>query len=370
MFGNNIPSMGGSYEGAGTPFGDFSFTGNYAENTTPDWPAGAPTNAVVNNNTQVGSDGSGVPASLLATAGLESQYASLAAPPAGSALVNLALGKPVQAQYLNGSTAQLQPGEQLSYATDGNPNTAVQATGQYAWRLVVDLQTSQTLGSTTVTMPHNAYATAFHVDASPDGTTWTTVGSVQNSGPGTYPVLFSSPLTTRYLRIVADLPNASGQTGGQMAISEVGAYAPTSGQPNLALGKPAQALYIDRTQALMQPNSLPSYAVDGNSATFSQATGQYRWIQQIDLQTPQPFNVVTLLQPTSAYATAFHVDVSVDGSDFYTVARSTDSAGGITGIRLATPVRARYIRIVADRPAGGGQTGGQMAIAELGVYDL
>ena len=370
MYGNDMPSMGGSYEGTGTPFGYFDYTGNYVEDLTPSWPAGNPTNATIANNIQVGSDGTGVPASLIASAGLESQYASLAAAPTGSAPVNLALGKPVQAQYLDGSTAQLQPNEQVSYATDGNPNTAVQATGQYAWQLVVDLQTSQTLGSMTVSMPQNAYATAFHVDASSDGSTWTTVGSVQNSGPGTYPVLFSSPLTTRYLRIVADLPNACCETGGQMAISEVGAYAPATGQSDLALNAPAQALYIDGTQALMQPNTLPSYAVDGNTSTFAQATQQYRWIEQVDLQSTESLNLITLLQPTSAYATQFHVDVSVNGSDYYTVARSVYSVGGITGIQLATPVQARYIRIVADRPDGGGQTGGQMAIAELGLYDL
>ena len=370
MYGNNMPSMGGSYEGAGTPFGNFSFTGNYVEDTTPSWPAGNPTNATIDDNTQVSSTGVGVPASLLANAGLESQYASLAEPPAGTAPVNLALNAPAQAQYLDGSTAQLQPNEQVSYATDGNLNTAVQATGQYLWQLVVNLQQSETLGSVTVAMPQNAYATAFHVDASSNDSTWTTVGSVTNSGPGTYPIVFSSPLTTQYLRIVADEPNNGGQTGGQMAISEVDAFAPTSGQADLALNEPAQALYIDGTQAQMQANSLPSYADDGNTSTFAQATQQYRWIEQIDLQQPESFNVITLLQPTTAYATEFHIDVSEDGSDYYTVARCTYSVGGITGIQLATPVQARYIRIVADRPDGGSQTGGQMAISELGVYNL
>jgi hypothetical protein len=47
---------------------------------------------------------------------------------------------------------------------------------------------------------------------------------------------------------------------------------------------PAQALFLDGTQANMQPTSQSSLADDGNPATWSQATGQYRWIQQIDLQ--------------------------------------------------------------------------------------
>jgi F5/8 type C domain/Right handed beta helix region len=372
MYSNNIPSMGGSYEGAGTPYGNFVFTGNYVEDTTPDWPAGNPTNVTI-SNTQVSSDGTGVPASLIANAGLESQYASLVSPAAGTAPTNLALGKPAVAQYIDGSTAQLQPGDQVSYATDGNLNTAVQATGQYRWQLIVDLQNPTTLGSMTVSMPQSAFGTAFHVDASTDDSTWTTVGTVTNSGWGTIPVEFSSPLTTRYLRIVADLPDNGGQTGGQMAISEVGAYAPSTATADLALDKPAQALYIDGTQAQMQPNTQPSYAVDGDPTTYAQATQQYRWIEQVDLQQPQSIDVITLLQPEgtyTAYATAFHIDVSLNGYDYYTVARRTDAMGGITGIQLDSPVLARYIRVVADRPAGGGQTGGQMAISELSAYSL
>jgi F5/8 type C domain/Right handed beta helix region len=367
MFANNTPSMGGCDEQDGTPYGDFSFTGNYVEDTTPDWPCGAPANATI-SNTQVAADGTGVPATLLANAGLEPQYASLAQAPAGQAPTNLALGKPAQAQFLNGSTAQLQSYSQLSYATDGNPATYVQASGQFLWQLVVDLQAQQSLGSVTVTMPQAHFATAFHLDASTDDSTWTTVGTVTDSGWGTIPVVFSTPVTARYLRIVADAPDNWNQRGDQMAISEVGAYAPAPGQPNLALNAPAQALYIDGTQAQMQPNSTPAMADDGNPATFAQATGQYRWIQQIDLTQPQSFDVVSLLQPDTAFATNWHLDVSLDGSTYYTVARHDDTAGGFSGVQLAAPVTARYIRIVADLPNQGGQNGGQMAVSEIGVY--
>lgn len=367
MFGNNTNSLGGCREPQPTPFGDFDFTGNYVEDTTPNWSCGNPDDATV-DNTQVSASGAGVPASLLANAGLESQYAYLTQPPAGSTPVNLAAGMPAQAQYLDGSTALLQPGSQVSYATDGNQSTFVQATNQYLWQLVVDLQKPTVLGSVVVSMPQHAYATAFHVDVSTDDTNWTTVGTVTQSGWGSYPVVFSSPVTARYLRIVADQPSQGGEPGGQMAISEVAAYAPTAGQANLALGQPAQALYIDGTQAAMQPGSVPSYADDGDPTTFAQATGQYRWAEQIDLQRPQSIDVVTIDQPDSAYATAFHVDVSLDGSSWYTVGARTDSTGGLTGIQLDSPVIARYVRVIADRPDGGGQTGGQMALGEVGVY--
>jgi hypothetical protein len=181
-----------------------------------------------------------VPAALLANAGLEPRYAGIAAPPAGVAPTNLAAGKPVVAQFLDGGTAQLQPESQLKYATDGDPAT-VQASGQFRWQLVVDLQQAMTQGYVTVRMPQPHFATDFHVDASTDGTTWTTVGTVHGSGWGSIPVEFTTPLTARYLRVVADKPDHWGQRRDQMAISEIGAYAPTKGGNNTALKRPAQA---------------------------------------------------------------------------------------------------------------------------------
>jgi hypothetical protein len=279
--------------------------------------------------------------------------------------VNLALHKPAQAQYLDGSTAALQPGSQASYATDGKPDTSTQATDQYLWQLVVDLQSTKSLGSATVTMPQSNFATAFHIDASTNGTDWTTVGKETDTGWGTIPVTFAAPVTARYLRIVADGPDQGGRRGSQMAISEVGAYAPGPG--NLALDAPTQALYIDGTKALLQPGSQPTYADDGDPATSTQATAQFRWMQQLDLGRARSVDVIALLQPDSAFATHWHVDVSLDGSTYWTVARHNDTAGGLSGVRLDSPVRARYVRIIADRPDNGAQLGGQMALSEVQV---
>lgn len=368
MFANGVFSMGGCKEDA-LPYGNFSFTGNYVENTTPDWPCGNPDNLTL-DNTQVTADGTGVPASLIANAGLEPRYAHLTAAPAGSAPKNLALGKSVKAQFVDGSTADLQPGTRLSSATDGDPNTWVQASGQFRWQLVVDLKNTSTLGSVTVGMPATHFATDFHLDASADGTDWKTVGTVHGANWGTIPVRFASPLKTRYLRVVADKPDGGGQRGDQLAVSEVGAYAPVRGEANLAQDAPAQALFIDRTQAELQPDSLPSYATDGDPATWTQATGRYRWTAQVDLGKPHSIDLVTLLQPDGKFATDFHIDVSGDDSTWYTVARHAGSADGLTGVRLDSPVTARHLRVVADRPNQGGQSGGQMAVAELGVYGL
>lgn len=365
--GSNVFSMGGCREGDGTPYGDFVFTGNYVEHTSPDWICGAPDDLTL-DNVQVGSDGSGVPASVIANAGLEPAYAHLAAAPAGTAATNLAAGKPAQAQFLDGSTAGLQPESQLSYATDGNQSSYVQASGQFRWQLLVDLQRASSLGYVTISMPQAHFATDFHVDASVDGASWSTVGTVRDSSWGTIPVVFGAPVTARYLRVVADKPDDGGERGDQMAIDEIGAYGASGADPDLAHGTPAQALFIDGTQAEMQAGSLPSYATDGDPGTWAQASGQYRWVQQIDLGAARSFQLLSLLQPDDKFASDWHVDVSLDGSSFWTVARHSDSAGGLSGVSLDGPVTARYVRVIADSPNGGGQTGGQMAISELRVY--
>ncbi|GHJ41488.1 discoidin domain-containing protein [Streptomyces sp. TS71-3] len=366
IFGNGSYSMGGCKEDK-LPYGNFSFTGNYVENPTPDWPCGDPDNLTL-DNTRVASDGTGVPASLLSNAGLQAPYAHVASAPAGTAPTNLALGRTVHAQYVDGTAADLQPGDRAANATDGDPNTSVQASGQFRWQLEVDLKTDQRLGAVTVGMPKQHFATAFHVDTSTNGTDWTTVGTVRESGWGSTPVFLSTPVNARYLRVVADKPDGPGQRGDQMAISEIGAYAPGAG--NLALGATSGAQFIDGTQADMQPGSLPSYATDGDPGTWSQATGQYRWTQQVDLGRPRSVDLITLQQPEGKFATDFHIDVSENGSTWYNVARHSDTTAGLTGVQLDRPVAARYVRLIADRPDQGGQTGGQMAISELAVHGL
>ena len=52
------------------------------------------------------------------------------------------------------------------------------------------------------------------------------------------------------------------------------------------------------------------------------------------------------------------------------VTRHADTAGGLSGVQLPYPVLAGYLRIIADPPDQGGQTGDQMAASEIRVYGL
>jgi len=61
---------------------------------------------------------------------------------------------------------------------------------------------------------------------------------------------------------------------------------------------------------------------------------------------------------------AFHIDVSLDGTTFWTVGRRPGRAGGLSAVQRDEPVQARHIRVIADHP----DAGGQMALSELGAY--
>jgi len=71
---------------------------------------------------------------------------------------------------------------------------------------------------------------------------------------------------------------------------------------------------------------------------------------------------------TSNYATEYKIFVSSNGSTWTEVAYVTGCTGGrVESIFSAQNVR--YVKITALKPDGDSQTGGQMAITELEVYN-
>jgi hypothetical protein len=137
---------------------------------------------------------------------------------------------------------------------------------------------------------------------------------------------------------------------------------------DLASHAPATALYLDGSTAQMQPNSTPAYAVDGDPSTYAQATNQYAWQLQVDLGSSHTVSTVVTTMPSDKFATEYNIETSQDGQNWTVADKVTGFMGGVSTENLATPVTARYLRIVAVHPDGGGQTGGQMAISELAVY--
>ena len=141
------------------------------------------------------------------------------------------------------------------------------------------------------------------------------------------------------------------------------------GRPgNLALGKPSQVRSVDDLRVLdSQPGMPASSGVDGDPSTVTQATGEFAWTYRVDLQSLQTLRNVRLVFG-NGWATEYEVSVSGDGTTWTEVARVSDGKPGEMSFNFP-PVQARYIRVRALKPDGPTQTGGQMSIAELEVFE-
>jgi F5/8 type C domain/Alpha-L-fucosidase len=112
-----------------------------------------------------------------------------------------------------------------SYAVDGvrNIQQSAQASQEWAWSLLVDLQQSTTFKKAIVTFPPDNYPTRYQILTSGDGKTWTAALTNQISRGGTYSHRLPK-INARYVMVKALAPNGPNQPGGQMAISEFELY--------------------------------------------------------------------------------------------------------------------------------------------------
>ncbi|BBH24245.1 hypothetical protein Back11_55900 [Paenibacillus baekrokdamisoli] len=340
---------------------------------------------LVANNYTIGNGN--VPSSILDNVGLEAAYADLLP----RTNVNFALGKTASAYYNNGSAATMHAGSEAYRAVDGNPATYALATNQFAWTQEVDLGNSYTIDRVVTIFAANPpttanlWATDYEIQVSTIGGNgnFTTVKTVTGSTGGVSEQTFT-PVNARYVRIKAIKPDAGGQTGTQMAIAELQVYGKVAFTPsslpvrapaitpiyNRAFAQKATGYYNDGSPAFMQTLSEAYNAVDGNPNTSAIAANQYPWTLEVDLGDLYNINRVRTLFLPNNYATNYEIQVSATGGSgsFTTVKTVTGGTGGLNE-QTFTPVVARFVRIKAIKPDGAGQTGAQMAIAELEVYE-
>lgn len=148
---------------------------------------------------------------------------------------------------------------------------------------------------------------------------------------------------------------------------------------NLALGKVANAYYVDGSPATMDTGNEAYKAIDGDkepvidgdAATMAQATGQYAWIEEVDLGNTYNISRVRIRFGDNNYATDYSIQTSLTGGqgNFTTVKTVTGCTGG-TSDQSFSATNARYVRIQAIKPDGAGQTGVRMGIAELEVFGM
>jgi hypothetical protein len=257
-----------------------------------------------------------------------------------------------------GKTATASSVENASFpasaAVDGNTGTRWSSAFSDPQWLEVDLGATASI-SQVVLQWEAAYATAFQIQTSSDGTNWTTIYSTTTGTGGTQTLNVTG--TGRYVRLYG----TARATPYGYSLWEFQVYG-TAGSTGSSCSTTDAALNQPATASSLENASFPaSAAVDGNTSTrWSSAFSDPQWLQ-VDLGSSQTICEVTLdWEP--AYATAFQIQVSPDGTNWTTVYSTTTGTGGTQ--TLSVSGTGRYVRMYGTARA----TAYGYSLWEFGVY--
>jgi F5/8 type C domain/Ricin-type beta-trefoil lectin domain len=251
-------------------------------------------------------------------------------PPSSCGTTNLALNKTATASSLESAAFP------ASNAVDGNTGTRWSSAFSDPQWLEVDLGSVQSICQVSLDW-ENAYATAFQLQTSTDGSTWTTVYSTTSGTGGNQTLNVTG--SGRYLRMYG---TARGTPYGY-SLWEFGVYGPSGGGGGGTCGTANAALNKTTTASSLESAAFPaSAATDGNLGTrWSSGFSDPQWLE-VDLGSSQSICQVVLNWET-AYATAFQIQTSTDGSNWTTVYSTTTGTGGNQTLNVTGS--GRYIRM-------------------------
>jgi hypothetical protein len=240
---------------------------------------------------------------------------------------NLALNQPATASSVENA------GTPASAAVDGNTGTRWSSQFSDPQWIQVDLGSTTTLCKV-VLQWETASGKAYQIQTSPDATNWTAIYST-TTGPGGTETLNVSG-TGRYIRMYGTARNT--QYG--YSLWELQVFGSTSttgcGTTNLALNQPSTA------SSLENAGFPAASAFDGNTGTrWSSQFSDPQWIQ-VDLGATHTLCKVTLMWET-AYATAFQIQTSNDGTTWTSVYSTTTGTGGTQNLGVSGS--GRYVRM-------------------------
>ncbi|GAA3193051.1 discoidin domain-containing protein [Dactylosporangium siamense] len=240
----------------------------------------------------------------------------------------LSQGKPTTASSTENA------GTPATSATDGNGGTRWSSAYSDPQWIQVDLGSTQTLTRVALNW-EAAYATAYQIQTSANGSTWTNVYSTTTATGGNQSLPVSG--TGRYVRVYTTA--RATQYGVSLWEFQVygGDVTPgTCGTANAALGKTYSASSTENA------GTPASSAFDGNTGTrWSSAASDPQWVQ-VDLGSTQAVCGVTL-NWEAAYATAYTIQVSTNGTTWTNIHTATGSTGGVQ--TLTVTGTGRYVRM-------------------------
>ncbi|GAA1517578.1 hypothetical protein GCM10009827_035730 [Dactylosporangium maewongense] len=217
-------------------------------------------------------------------------------------------------------------------AVDGNSTTrwgSVHADPQW---LQVDLGASYNLNRVRINW-EAAYAKAYQIQTSPDGSTWTNVYSTSSGDGGVDDVTLTG--TGRYVRV-----NQT-QRGTQWGYSiwDLSVYGTPAGTgpQSLCRNCPVTVSSVESGSPHAGAN-----AVDGNTATrWGSAYSDPQWIR-LDLGATRTITRVRLNWET-AYGKAYQIQTSPDGNTWTNIYTTTTGDGGIDDVTVNGS--GRYLRV-------------------------
>jgi hypothetical protein len=257
--------------------------------------------------------------------------------PARAAGTLLSQGKPATASSTENA------GTPASAAVDGNTGTRWSSAATDPQWLQVDLGSSQAVSQVTLNW-EAAYAKAFTIQTSDNGTTWATVYSTTTGTGGVQNLTVNG--SGRYVRVNGTV--RATQWGYSLWEFQVygtgGSTTPSAcGTANSAQGKTATASSAENA------GTPASAAVDGNTGTrWSSAFGDPQWLQ-VDLGSSQTVCGIGL-NWEAAYATAYQIQVTDNpGGAWTTVYSTTTGTGGVQNLDVNGT--GRYVRVYATARA-------------------
>jgi hypothetical protein len=199
-----------------------------------------------------------------------------------------------------------------------------------------------------------AAASAYQIQTSTNGTTWSTVATKTGSTSEHQDLAVSG--AARYVRVYGTARQS--QWGYSLYDLKVWSTGGTTTPPTATLlsqGHPATASSNENT-SFTAPN-----AVDGNTGTrWSSAFSDPQWVQ-VDLGATHTISQV-VLNWEAAYATAYQIRTSNDGSTWTTIYSTTAGTGGVQTLNVTGS--GRYVRM--NGTARATQYG--YSLWEFGVY--
>ena len=231
-------------------------------------------------------------------------------------------------------------GTPAAAAVDGNPGTRWSSAFSDPQWLQVDLGGTATISQVVLNW-ETAYATAFQIQTSGNGSTWSTIYATSAGTGGTQTVNVTG--TGRYVRVYGTArATAYGYSLWEFSVYGTAGTAPPGTTPISAFKQVAASSW--------EGGNAPAAALDGRTTTrwSSQFTND-QWLR-VDLGGRAAITNVTL-NWESAYATGYRIEVSDDGSSWTSIYTTTTGRGGVEN--LSVTGSGRYIRFHGTARATG-----------------